>query len=219
MVEQHRCLDVADARKLDGLLPGGMSPALKTVVLVVGEHGVVDHDVRATDEPGQDVIHRRITVLMIRYDADGFFVIVEPVSAGSTRMVQPRCVDDEVVIPGDVLARGERLELDRFQRLGSHRENRRRHDAADDVNKFCAVLKMTGPGRDFEIRVVSRFEERQSADVVKVRMREQEVELACLRLAQFHSEIAGAGTAIDKDQRVARADFKTGGFSPISQRA
>ena len=48
---------------------------------------------------------------------------------------------------------------------------------------------------------------------------EQQIELAYLALAEFHSEIARSGSAIHEHQGITGPNFKTRGFSPVTQRA
>src|SRR5215472_10596577 len=119
---------------------------------------------------------------------DDFAAVFDAVAGGLVRMVERPGGETNAGVRSQYFA-GEKIDKLDLGREDPHRDREQRCDHHVVEHRFDALaVQMTGPDPYPAASIVARSKERQSADVVEMRMAVEEVQLG--RLAAAHQLVA-----------------------------
>src|SRR6516162_11903062 len=148
---------------------------------------------------------------------NGLSAVLDAIAGGIVRMIERPGDEANAGVRGQNLAGGEIDKVD----LGSEdphrdREQRRNHHAVE--HRFDALaVQVTGPDPYSAPRVVAWGKERQSADMVEMRMAVEQVQLGRPTAAhQLVAQQAQPGSAVEDHQVLPAADLHARSVAPVT---
>src|SRR5688572_10276021 len=220
VVEHRQPLRAGGAAQAHALLPGRVSPADVRAVLRIGVHAVVDHQVRVLDERKDVAVGRARHVLGVGEIAHRAAVEVDAVAGRPVGMVEGRGAQLNAGSGRERLARLEFSVLHaRAEHLRRDREERRHHELAEHAAQRHALGEVSGPQAEAVVRLEERAEEGQPADMVEVRVGEEQIRIHRSILGQRVAQVAQPGPGIEHQQALAAAHLERGGVAAIARGA
>src|SRR5437867_12121995 len=175
MVKDHQGPDPCGVGQANALLPGRMTPVLVLGEFGVGVGGIVDHHIGGIDQLQDIGIEPARQMLGIGDVGHDLAAIFDPVAGGVVWVVERPGGDANPGMRGQSRTRGKVDELD-VGGEDSHRDRKQRRDHHVVEHRLDALaVQVTGPDPDLAAPVVARRKERQSADVVKMRVAVEQV--------------------------------------------
>src|SRR5688572_6138719 len=220
VVEHREPLRAGGAAQAHALLPGRVSPADVRAVLRIGVHAVVDHQVRVLDERKDVAVGRARHVLGVGEIAHRAAVEVDAVAGRPVGMVEGRGAQLNAGSGRERLARLEFSVLHaRAEHLRRDREERRHHELAEHAAQRHALGEVSGPQAEAVVRLEERAEEGQPADMVEVRVGQEQVGIDGAVGGEGISQIAQARPGIEHQQALAAAHLERRGVAAIARGA
>src|SRR5262245_6283838 len=146
VVEHREAPGAGGAAQAHAFLPGRMPPADVGLVLGVGVHAVVDHQIGAGDQLEDVAVGRAGHVLGVGEVAERAPAMLDAVAGRAVGMVEHRGAHRDVRRRAQRLARLELAVLHaRAEHLRRHREERRHHELAQHAAQGHAFGQVPGP--------------------------------------------------------------------------
>src|SRR5215472_10740666 len=143
--------------------------------------------------------------------------VLDPITGGIVWMIERAGGQTNARVRDKNLAGGE---IDKVDLGGEdpHRDREQRRDHHIVEHRLDALtVQMTSPDPYSALRVVAGGKERQSTDVVEMRMTVEQVELGRLTIAcQLVAQQAQPGSAVKDHQMAAAADFHARGVAAVT---
>jgi hypothetical protein len=219
VVEDDEPLGARLQAQAQALLPGRVAPGLVAGVFLVGVHRVVDHEVGAGDEPEHVAVGLARHVLGVGEVAQRLAGELDAVAGGAVGMVERRGLHLDARRRTQRLAAREVAVLELgVEDLRWHREERRHHELGQHALQRQPVAKVSGPEAKAVALREEGPEEGQAADMVEMRVREEEVGVERLAFEGL-AEVADAGASVEEQQPLAAAHFERRGIAAVARRA
>src|ERR1700752_2592159 len=156
-------------------------------------------------------------MLRVRDGGDDLTGVFDPVAGSLIRMIERSGGETDPGMRNQRLASGKIDEL-YLGREDPHRDREQRRDHHVVEHRFDALaVQVTGPDPYPALCIVAWGKERQSADMVEMRVTVEQIQLDRLTAAhQFVAQQAQAGSAVEDHQVVSTADFHARGVAPVT---
>ena len=142
--------------------------------------------------------------------ADRLAAELDAVAGGAVGMVEQRGAQGHPRMRRQNLPGAEIVEADSgLEDLQRHRVERRHHQVGQHAAQGHLVLEMAGPHAHGAVGAEQRREERQPADMIEMRMGEEDVEIVGTSLRQIEPQSANAGAGVEDQTLVAARDLET----------
>jgi len=219
VVEHDEALRPGLAAQAQAFLPGRVAPGLEARVFLVGVHAVVDHQVGALDEPEHVAVGLAGHVLGVGEVAKRLAAELDAIAGRAVGMVERRGLQLDARPRAQRLAAREVAVLHAgVEDLRGHRKERRHHEFREHALQRQALAQVPGPQAKAVFRLEERPEEGQAADMVEMRVREEQIGVERLSLEGL-AQIPDAGAGVEEQQPLAAAHLERGGVAAVARGA
>jgi len=158
-------------------------------------------------------------VLRVEDQAERAAVEVDAVAGGAVRVVERRGAHAHAFGRRQRVAGGEVAVFQRrAEHLRRHGKERRHHELGEHALERHGAAQVPGPQAKAVLRLEQRLEERQTANVIEMSMREIEVGIEA-RVLERPAEVADAGAGIEEQELLAAAHFDRRGIAAVARGA